>query len=88
MEITSVCVHPAYWRSGHGESLAKWCIELGDTDGIPLCVSASPLGHKLFSKMGFNGKELVIIPGYEKHPEPIDIWFAQRAIGKVPKSEL
>lgn len=88
MEITSVCVHPAYWRRGHGEALAKWYIKLGDADGVPLCVSASPMGHKLFSKEGFEERELVIIPGYEKHPEPIDIWFAQRPVAKSRSSEL
>ena len=86
MEITSVCVHPAYWRRGHGEALTKWCTSLGDADGIPLCVSASPMGAKLFSKAGFDERELVIIKGYEKHPEPIDIWFAQRPVAKRPGS--
>jgi hypothetical protein len=88
MELTSICVHPAYWCSGHGEALTKSGVEFADVDSVPLCVSASPMGHKLFSKMGFDGRELVVVPGYEKHPEPIDIWFAQRPIGKDPKSEL
>jgi hypothetical protein len=44
------------------------------------------MGAKLFSKAGFDERELVIIKGYEKHPEPIDIWFAQRPVAKRPGS--
>jgi hypothetical protein len=46
------------------------------------------MGHKLFSKAGFEEREMVIIGGYDKHPDPIDIWFGQRPVVKGRTNEL
>jgi hypothetical protein len=59
-----------------------------DVDEVPLVVSASPMGHALFSRVGFEEWELVVVPGYEKGPKPIGIWFAQRPVPKRASSEL
>lgn len=84
MEILSIGVHPAYWRSGHGEALAKWCIQLGDMDKVPLCVSASPMGIQLMRRIGFKQRKDVPIKGYKQHPKRIHIYFATRHVPKVP----
>ena len=88
MEIMSIGVHPAYWRKGHGEALAKWCIALGDMDKVPMCVSASPMGARLLKRIGFKEAEIVVIRGYEQHRESIDICFALRPVGGEQVSKL
>ena len=88
MEVMSIGVHPAYWRKGHGEALAKWCVALGEMDRVPMCISASPMGAKLFKRLGFKETELVVIDGYEQHPDPIDISFATRDVGEEGTEHL
>ena len=81
MEITSIGVHPAYWLRGHGKAMAEWCVALGDMDKIPLGVTASPMGLRLFKSFGFEEAEYVVLKGYEHHPEPVSICFAIRSVG-------
>lgn len=57
-----MAVHPAYWRQGHGQRLAAWCLALADLDGMPTSVSAAPMGVGLSSRLGF--KEVDIIKLY------------------------
>ena len=53
MKIASIGIHPAYWHEGHGEAMAKWCVALADMNKVPMSVSASLLGTRLFEKLGF-----------------------------------
>ena len=79
-EILSLGVHPAYWKKGLGHELVKWCVALADTDNVPLVVSCSPMGAKVFKKFGFDEKQLVIIKGHKYHPDDITISFRQRPV--------
>jgi len=78
LELSSIAVHPAYWRSGHGTALTKWVMDLVDALGEDIGVSASPMSRILFQRAGFQLAELVKIPGCRNHPDPIDLWFGVR----------
>lgn len=75
MDITSIVVHPAYWRQGHAETMTKWMLQMIKGDGKSACVSAAPMGAKLFKAEGFKWVADVEVEGYEKHPEPVKLWF-------------
>jgi N-acetylglutamate synthase-like GNAT family acetyltransferase len=51
MERTAV--HPAYWRRGHGSTLAKYGLNLANIDQVNQAVLATSMGADLFKYMGF-----------------------------------
>ncbi|KAG4440643.1 hypothetical protein IFR05_003877 [Cadophora sp. M221] len=51
MERTAV--HPAYWKRGHGSTLAKWGLDLARIDQVNQAVLATSMGASLFKYMGF-----------------------------------
>lgn len=71
-------VHPAYWRRGHGSRMVKWMLELASTDRVGMGVTASSMGREVFLSLGFKRVELVMIPGYDAHPEPLEAWLGIR----------
>ncbi|KAJ5722859.1 hypothetical protein N7488_000894 [Penicillium malachiteum] len=48
-----LCVHPAYWRKGHGTQLVKWTLNLARMDGITQGVNAAPMGARLYEALGY-----------------------------------
>lgn len=78
LEISTMVVHPAYWQRGHASELTRWCTALAEVDHTGIGVSATPMGRKLFSHMGFKEKEVVDIEGYSGHPESISLWIGVR----------
>lgn len=48
-----LCVHPAYWKRGHGTQLAKRTIELCKTDKVAQGVNAAGMGAKLYKTLGY-----------------------------------
>jgi len=77
LELSSIAVHPAYWRRHHGTTLIKWVTDHVDTLGEDIGVSAAPMSRILFQRAGFQLAELVEIPGCRNRPE-IDLWFGVR----------
>lgn len=78
MELSTMVVHPAYWRRGHGSTLANWCVQLADMDDVVVAVSAASMGQLLFEHVGFKLVEKVEVPGYDQHPESISLWIGVR----------
>jgi hypothetical protein len=68
MRLSTVAVHPAYWRRGHGTRLINWCTRLADLEGVPIGVSSAPTGVRIAVKAGFEQQEAISIEGYKlKH---------------------
>ncbi|KAF2199338.1 hypothetical protein GQ43DRAFT_376509 [Delitschia confertaspora ATCC 74209] len=65
MRLSTVAVHPTYWRRGHGSRLVNWCTRLADIDGVPVGVSAAPTGVAITVKAGFEEQERVWIADYK-----------------------
>ncbi|KAF2740992.1 hypothetical protein EJ04DRAFT_454341 [Polyplosphaeria fusca] len=61
MKLTTLAVHPAYWRRGHATNLVSWCVRLADMDGVSVAVSAAPMGARVAVKAGFEEQEVVRI---------------------------
>ena len=81
MEIATLCVNSAYWKHSHGHDLVSWCIALGIADSLPLAVNAAaPMGYKLFERIGFRMAATVVVKGYEKYAEPIEMWLGLRPV--------
>lgn len=72
MRLTTLAVHPAYWKHGHGTRLTNWCTRLADLDRVPIGVSAAKMGVKVFTKAGFQEEVRVQIEGYELPDESRD----------------
>lgn len=77
-----IAVHPAYWRRGHATSLVEWATQLADIDNIPLGVDAAPMSVSIMKRAGFAEKETVLVPGYDRHPQPIRTWIGLRPSSK------
>lgn len=52
-------VHPAYQRKGAGAMMVQWGAELADQLMLPAWVEASPFGHGLYARYGFEDVEHV-----------------------------
>jgi N-acetylglutamate synthase-like GNAT family acetyltransferase len=72
MRLTTLAVHPAYWKHGHGTRLTNWCTRLADLDHVPIGVSAAKMGVRVFTKAGFQEEVRVQIKGYELPDESRD----------------
>ncbi|KAF7555585.1 hypothetical protein G7Z17_g2075 [Cylindrodendrum hubeiense] len=51
--LERLVVHPAYWKRGHGERLARWGMAMCDLDHIDQGVVASEMGATLFTRLGY-----------------------------------
>jgi N-acetylglutamate synthase-like GNAT family acetyltransferase len=58
-----IAVHPAYWRRGHGSTIAGWGMKLADVDRVDQGVLATSMGASLFSHLGFDRIDEIDIPG-------------------------
>ncbi|KAH9211802.1 hypothetical protein DL95DRAFT_510438 [Leptodontidium sp. 2 PMI_412] len=66
MERTAV--HPAYWKRGHGSTLAKWGLDLAKIDKVNQAVLATSMGASLFKHMRFKLITEHQIDGGEEDP--------------------
>lgn len=60
---------PEFQRRGHGSSLCKWAMELVRKDALKdMTVMASPMGHKLYTWLGFErvATFYIQVPGDEE----------------------
>lgn len=94
MFLKILLCHPKYQRRGAGTALTSWGIEEGRLLGLNTTVFASPMGLRLYKKLGFReiGKFRVQLEGDEDFLEipalvlPPDAgyttpWSAQRGQG-------
>jgi GNAT superfamily N-acetyltransferase len=78
MKLSTLAVHPAYWKRGHGGRLIKWCTDLADMDHEVLAVSAQKMSIGLYERARFECREYVEVEGYERHPNSIFLWIGLR----------
>jgi ribosomal protein S18 acetylase RimI-like enzyme len=45
--------HPDYQKRGAGEMLCRWGLDKGKADGLNLTLFASPMGSRLYRRLGF-----------------------------------
>ncbi|CAI6339517.1 unnamed protein product [Periconia digitata] len=73
MRLSTLAVHPAYWGRGHAQRLVHWCTQLADLEGVPVGISAAPMGAIIAAKAGFERQELVRIdPGSTNESTPCE----------------
>ncbi|KAK3680897.1 acyl-CoA N-acyltransferase [Podospora appendiculata] len=67
MFLKILLCHPDYQRRGAGRALTNWGIEAAQRLGLNTTVFASPMGYKLYRKLGFKpiGKFRVQLEGEE-----------------------
>ncbi|PSN63811.1 hypothetical protein BS50DRAFT_89484 [Corynespora cassiicola Philippines] len=97
MRLSTLAVHPAYWRRGHASRLLDWCTRLADLEDAPLGVSAAPMGARLAVKAGFEERELIRIEPSSMHPDAlcggvhipglVELWVAVRPQGSTEASD-
>ncbi|KAF2017330.1 hypothetical protein BU24DRAFT_343565 [Aaosphaeria arxii CBS 175.79] len=61
MRLSTLAVHPAYWRRGHATRLVNWCTSLADREDTQVGISAAPMGATVAAKAGFEERELITI---------------------------
>ncbi|KAI9857898.1 MAG: hypothetical protein M1813_008013 [Trichoglossum hirsutum] len=67
-QLELICTHREYQRHGFGSAIVSWGLGEAARDGVPVSVAASPLGERLYQKMGFKwDREWVVgVPGEEE----------------------
>ncbi|ORY00360.1 hypothetical protein BCR34DRAFT_112754 [Clohesyomyces aquaticus] len=90
MRLSTLAVHPAYWRRGHATRLVSWCTRLADTDDISVGISATPMGAIVATKAGFEEQETIRIKGstaQDRISPPVgdvELWVAIRRPSRSP----
>ncbi|KAI9755470.1 MAG: hypothetical protein M4579_004261 [Chaenotheca gracillima] len=52
-DLAVLGVAPAFQRRGVGAQLVSWGLEVAEREGVPVALAASPIGQRLYRKMGF-----------------------------------
>ncbi|KAF1963006.1 hypothetical protein CC80DRAFT_487429 [Byssothecium circinans] len=85
MRLSTLAVHPAYWRRGHATKLVSWCTQLADLEGVPVGISAVPTGAIIAAKAGFEEQELVQVKqartgeaSNREYGPKVELWVAIR----------
>jgi GNAT superfamily N-acetyltransferase len=52
-ELDGLYVHPSHYRRGIGGMLASWGVERGREENVPVVVRSSPVGRKVYERVGF-----------------------------------
>lgn len=53
-DLMEIGTHPDYQRRGIGEFLVKYGTDRADRDAVLCCCSASPMGAKLYRRLGWD----------------------------------
>lgn len=59
LELASIATDAKYQGHGAGKALMKWGLETATEHNVPLTLTASPLGKKLYTSLGFKHMGLV-----------------------------
>ncbi|KAF2689293.1 hypothetical protein K458DRAFT_413590 [Lentithecium fluviatile CBS 122367] len=97
MRLSTLAIHPAYWRRGHATRFISWCTRLADLEGCLLGISAVPMGATLAARAGFEERELVRVKRLCMHNETgrkdepnvgdVELWIAIRQPSSCPVSD-
>jgi GNAT superfamily N-acetyltransferase len=81
-QVTLLAIHPTFQGHGIGSMLLERGCQIADSEGIPSLVNSSPVGERLYSKLGFERLKLVDFSPLEKDftkcPE-LSYWVMVRA---------
>lgn len=77
IQLQILATHPAWQRRGAGQLLCLEGMELARTRNMAVTVFASPMGRRLYSKLGFQirGYVHVQVPGEEQSVSPVALSF-------------
>jgi GNAT superfamily N-acetyltransferase len=53
LELASLVTDPRYHRLGAGKALTQWGLEKATECHVPITLTASPLGKRLYTHLGF-----------------------------------
>ncbi len=53
LHLRMLATLPEFQRKGAGTALCKWGIEQAKQDQVPVTLLSSPMGHSLYSSLGF-----------------------------------
>jgi predicted N-acetyltransferase YhbS len=59
MELADLACDPKFQRRGAGTVLTEWGLEKARVQGLPIMLTASPLGRKVYQKLGFRDLEYI-----------------------------
>jgi predicted acetyltransferase len=60
-QLQILATHPRYQRLGAGTVLCNWGLKMSRLENVAVSVFASPMGRKLYRKLGFQKLSNVII---------------------------
>jgi predicted GNAT family acetyltransferase len=68
LNLTVLCTHPEFRRRGAGTRLVEWGKFKALEAGMAVTLFSSPMGRKLYSKLGFTevGDVKIQVPGEEE----------------------
>jgi GNAT superfamily N-acetyltransferase len=61
LQLQILATHPQYQGLGAGTALCNWGLKMARLENVPVAVFASPMGRKLYRKLGFQKVNNVII---------------------------
>jgi predicted N-acetyltransferase YhbS len=73
IELADLACDPAYQRRGAGTSLTEWGLRKAKKQGLPVMLTASPLGRLIYKKLGFRDLEYLEC-GVEGEEEKVGTW--------------
>ncbi|KIW09096.1 uncharacterized protein PV09_00041 [Verruconis gallopava] len=53
MELADLACHPAFQRRGAATALTRWGMAKASLQGVPVMLTASPMGRKVYLNLGF-----------------------------------
>ncbi|MCJ1443641.1 MAG: hypothetical protein MMC23_004141 [Stictis urceolatum] len=53
LELGQLYVHPEHHGKGYGRAMVSWGLERAGREGMPVALFASPMGKRLYLKLGF-----------------------------------
>lgn len=56
--LDGLAVDPAYQRRGIGRKLMEWGMERAKEEGVPITLTSTPAGQRLYQKLGFREAQL------------------------------
>ena len=63
--LALLAVHQQYQRRGAGTLLVQWGLRKSESLRLPAYLEASPAGHQLYSKLGFQQIDTVLVRAEE-----------------------
>ena len=83
--LQNLCVDPQWQRRGIGGLLMQWGKNKAREEGVPVGLTASPMGEGLYKREGF--REVYRVDGSEAGIVPVMMWEPEEMRGRWLKEE-